>query len=402
MRSRSIVGQALAASLSPSDPRAHTKAAVGSNAPEELVGLGRMAAFHGIQGYVHVATKALPQVPRSEHEHLATLHKDVVLRHLRTLADLAYLEDNLRSAGIPWLVIKGPTLAEPVHGAVELRSYGDLDVLVPPAHLAHAMDALEASGSVVVDRNWTLIHQEMKGEVHLQLPSGTALDLHWHLFNDPQRRQRFPVSVDDLFARSRMVSIGERSVRTLSFTDTVVYVALHTMHSGADRLIWLKDIERLLAHEDCAPNEVVKRSRQWQAELVVVSAIRRAQLALPMPQQAQTIRSASRGYRAWISASSWAWSRSPAEEEDGGGSLGRIFARSARRTSPESFFELGRRSVAHLRSRRTGEGDPPRSFAADDPRSSLYESGGPARREGFLRAVGRASEHRITAPLPRE
>jgi hypothetical protein len=56
-------------------------------------------------------------------------------------------------AGVPWLVVKGPALAE-LHGAPDLRAYSDLDVLVPSAAFGDALAALESAGAAVLARNW--------------------------------------------------------------------------------------------------------------------------------------------------------------------------------------------------------------------------------------------------------
>ena len=342
--------------------------------------------FHGIAAYVHDALNRHPQVPEDTREHVRQLRDRAAFNHLRTLADLAYLERVL-DGGVPWLIVKGPTLAEPVHGSAQRRSYGDLDAVVPARFLAAALEALESSGSTLTDRNWTLIAEEMKGEVHLQLPSGGRLDLHWHLFNDRARRKLFPVSIDALFERSRTVPVSGRPVPTLSFPDTVVYIAIHTMHSGGHRLIWLKDLERLLAHPDCDPAAVVERAREWRAELVLTSAIRRVELALGTPPHATAIRAAARRHLLWDLFATLVWRRHPAEREDGRGSLGRIVSRSIRPTQRQSFQELGRRTYRHLRGRHEHGGDESGRLSSDDPRSDRFASGGTSAKEGFLSRV---------------
>ncbi len=387
------VGTMLRLSMTPAvhrsdsvEARELTKA-VRSATNSQFADLVRATNFHGVAGYVHTAINPVADLPESTRGALRQLRDRTVIRHLRTVADLDYLERHLGEAGLPWLVFKGPTLAEPVHGSAQHRSYGDLDVLVPARRLEEVLGVLQSAGSTLMDRNWTLIHREMKGEVHLQLPSGTSLDLHWHLFNDPERRQRFPVSIDGLFARARNVSVNDREVPTLSLADTVMYVAMHTMHSGGDRLIWLKDVEHLLAHADLDPESVAERARAWRAELVLVSAIRRVELALGTPEHAAEIRALCKPYRTWATVTSYAWRRSPAEREDGSGSLGRIVSRSTRTGQGDSLRELLRRGLEFRRARAKDPEQARDRFSADDPRSGQFESGGPATRDAYLREV---------------
>ena len=373
--------------LDPASPAAERLAGtVNEAAPEMLEVVPQAAWFHGTVAYTYEAVRNLG-LPEKAVNDLRFLRDRTAMLHLRTLTDLAYLESALGDADIPWMVFKGPTLAEPVHGSAQHRSYGDLDVLVPGSSLRQALSALEATGSRLTDRNWSLIDDHFKGEVHLALPSGTQLDLHWHLFNDPTRRELFPVSIDELFTRSREVNVSGRAVRTLSLADTVVYVSMHTLHSGGDRLIWLKDIERLLALAEVEPTEVASRARAWRAEIAVVSALHRTELTFGPVAHADTLRKSCGEHRAWMALASRAWRRSPAEREDGQGSLGRIISRSIRRTQAECFRELLRRGILHLRHRREEPEEGPRQFPAEDPRSARFESGGEARREAFLQRV---------------
>ena len=375
--------------LDPASHPAERLARTVSEAPPEVLEVVPQAAwFHGTAAYTYEAVRNLG-LPVKAVNDLRYLRDRTAMLHLRTRTDLAYLDSALGDADIPWMVFKGPTLAEPVHGSAQHRSYGDLDVLVRGSDLRQALSVLESTGSRLTDRNWTLIDDHFKGEVHLALPSGSQLDLHWHLFNEPTRRELFPVSIDELFARSREVRVSGRAVRTLSLADTVVYVSMHTLHSGGDRLIWLKDIERLLALPEVEPTEVASRARAWRAEIVLVSGLRRTELTFGPVAHADTLRQSCGEHRAWVALASWAWRRSPAELEDGHGSLGRVVCRSARRTQTESFRELIRRGILHLRHRREGSEDGPRWFPTNDPRSARYESGGEARREAFLQRVSK-------------
>ena len=349
--------------------------------------LAAAVAFHGVASYMYDLVRDTPGVSERLTERLRRQRDLAAFNHLHVITELSYLRDTLDPKGIPWLIFKGPTLAEPVHGSAHHRSYGDLDMLVQPRHLRDTVATLEESGCTLIDRNWTLILEEMKGEVHLLLPTGVPLDLHWHLFNEPRRREAFPVSIDALFDRARTVNVSGQEVPTLSLTDTVVYVAMHTLHSGGDRLIWLKDLDRLMRSEELDVPEIAERAREWHAELVLTSALARTELALGPVPNAEELRSCLRPSRMWLAAATLAWRRAPAERESGQGSLGRIVCRSTRPTQLVSFGELSRRLWARAR-----EGNSPsvRRFAPDDPRSLQFASGGTETREEYFRRVSSA------------
>lgn len=128
--------------------------------------LAAAAQLHGVGGYVGQALRTLEPAPQNAAaDVLRSVALRNVARHMQTNADLHRLATTFEAAGIDWLVVKGPVLAETVHRSVALRSYSDLDVLVRPRDLGGALDALESAGARVLDRNWLLLRRDLKGEV---------------------------------------------------------------------------------------------------------------------------------------------------------------------------------------------------------------------------------------------
>lgn len=390
MATNRAIGRALATSVAcwrQEHIRQQISELAGRHGPR-LAGLGSSAAFHGIGPYVHEAVAHEPGVPEPDRKAVKALRGGTALVHLRTMADLSHVRKAFDTASIPWLVVKGPVLAAS-HGGPTHRSYADLDVVVAGEALGDALRVLEKSGCEVMDRNWTLIRDEMKGEVHLRLPSGTPLDLHWHLLNDRRRREAFPISIPGLFENQRLIDVSGITVPTLGAAETLVYVALHTMLSGAHRLVWLKDLERLLATLAPAPDAVRDVARAWRAELVVACALQRVMAAIPGAQVDGALLAPLRAAPGWRFLAAGAWRLSPAERQDGGPSMGRVVARSVRHSGRSSFGEFRRRSRDRLRDRDAMRPDR-EGFAPDDPRSGLFPSGGSAARAAFLEEVAEA------------
>jgi hypothetical protein len=359
---------------------------VAGTTPAQLRGLAQASRFHGLGGYVHTSLDDVAGVPAEERAQLATMRTFAALNHLRTLAGLRYVGETFKEGGIPWLVIKGPTLAAPVHGAPELRWHADLDVLVPPHRLGDAITLLERRGSAMLDRNWDLIHEHLKGEVHLALPLGLELDLHWHLLNDSSLRSVFAIPLDGLFARARSIDVGGTRVPTLDAADTVVYVAMHMMLAGGHRLIWLKDLERLLASDIDVP-AVARVARAWRAELVLAAALGRTNRVLgPAPGMQQLLEIAPHR-RAWLALDGLASHVQPVERQDGWGSLIRILGRSVRTSQRSSVRELGRKVRRHVGEHPTDQEFDPQD--PTDPRSDRHDAGGLRSRQAFLDEVAK-------------
>ncbi len=103
----------------------------------------------------------------------------------------------LEAAGIPALPLKGFSLAEDVHADPGMRSYGDIDVLVPVDELHRAGEVLRPLGYLPVDREGPA-----RPELHTVLVDRSAklppVEVHWrvHWFEEAFSEQ--------MLARSRI------------------------------------------------------------------------------------------------------------------------------------------------------------------------------------------------------
>lgn len=116
----------------------------------------------------------------------------------------------LRSAGVEPLLAKGWAVAR-LYADPGLRPYGDVDLCVRPEHYMVARAALLA-------------------------PSGRLVDLHAGF---PYLDDR---SLEEIYARSEMVALGDLEVRILGPEDHLRLLCLHLLKHGARRPLWLCDI----------------------------------------------------------------------------------------------------------------------------------------------------------------
>jgi hypothetical protein len=181
-------------------------------------------------------------------------------------------------------VIKGPAAVELLYGAPGRRAYQDLDVLVEPAAFRDVLAALERAGATMLDRNWMMLRKELRGEIHLGLPRGTSLDLHWNLIN--MNRGQMWIDSSEVLQRSERRDLGGVIVPVLDPADTLVHLAVHAAVSGGDRLLWLKDIERAATILDPPWELVVERARHWQVAAPAGLILGRARevLGAPIPE----------------------------------------------------------------------------------------------------------------------
>lgn len=241
--------------------------------------------FHHIQSMLAIQIRRMTQIPAAARDAVEVAHFDNAVRQTRVLADLEGLAGILDGIDVPWIVVKGPAVAETLFPDRSLRDYLDLDVLVPRQRLAQVLDALESSGAVLLDRNWPLIAQQMRGELSWILPGGTLLDLHWALVHDRRKRRVFRLPTEEYLARSRTLTSGGVRFPAAGAEDQLIHVAVHALITGGYRLSWLKDLQ---LGASAAPNwdSVVERSRQWRVAGPVAIMLDRAATALnaPVPQ----------------------------------------------------------------------------------------------------------------------
>lgn len=344
------------------------------------------AVLHRVAGLV---ARALDGVAALEAQIAAELRAEqlrTVATQMRAAQDVRRVAAALHGA-VPWLVVKGPVLASH-YRRTDLRSYVDVDVLVPPRELPRALELLEAAGFSALDANWTLLAESMSGEVHLRTPYGGVVDLHWDLTNDSRTRRSFALRTDALFERSRTVVIGGATVRTLDAVDTLVHTAMHAARSGGDRLIWLKDLEQLVLSRDYGWDQVADRSAEHRARLPVAVMLQRSRATLGVPGLPDDVLQLIAGPTAWCLLGRVVDRASPVVRAGPDGSLARLYARALRGDGRQTVRELARRSVA--RARRQGRPDDLESpWDARNPRSRLHPSGGPQARAAFLEAVAR-------------
>jgi hypothetical protein len=220
-----------------------------------------LALYHGVSGLIYERLRRLGGAPDTL---LAALQSDFELsvhRHLQSTWELSRLKPTLDGTGFPWVVVKGPALVELLYGGQGGRLYQDLDILVDPTGFGEILGALEGNGLQPLDRNWTVLRREMRGEVHYLTVSQMQVDLHWNLVNMYRGRMNIPTR--ELLQRAIAVPLAGVEACTLDPIDSLIHLCVHAAISGGDRILWLKDIERAIAVRSPEWDQLVSRSRRW-------------------------------------------------------------------------------------------------------------------------------------------
>lgn len=155
-------------------------------------------------------------------------------------AEVAYL---LRTAGIPVLHIKGPTVALWLYGPGE-RPWGDVDVLVPPSRMHDAHGVLGGHGLVErnpgVTRRTTTDHAITLARTDPQV-GDDDVDLHDRFPGvdaDPEH------AFDELWRRREPAKLAATDVWFPDLSTRALLIALNTARSRSPK--GRRDLERLL------------------------------------------------------------------------------------------------------------------------------------------------------------
>lgn len=341
-----------------------------------LADLDAALFVHKVAPAVYLHLKDDPTVPGDIAQLLRDRYNAQMMRQLQVQADLVALSAALDGNGLAWAAMKGPVLAERLWSRPDLRQYIDLDILVDRRFFARVLDTLIAAGAEMLDCNWQLVRDQVRAEVSLRLPNGTALDLHWHVVNNAKLRRVFKFRTQEMLGRAVRMSIGGSIVPALDPVDTLLHLGYHTAHSGGHRLMWLKDVERATADTALDWDLALRRADEYGVRLALAVVLARTQrvIGFEKPPPPAALAPARRTAWGWFAASADKWSPAPALPGDK--LSGQIVFKSTRSTTIASAAA----AVGAARHRHDGLIDP-----ADNPLHS--PAGGTQARDAYLQVV---------------
>jgi hypothetical protein len=158
----------------------------------------------------------------------------------------AFCDTGLRS-----VVLKGPALGRHLYRDGSPRSYLDADLLVAPADLPRAGNALRDLGfDLEMDQ---AAHPSRIPEPYAQVwrrpPGDEAVDLHWRL---PGMQASGKRTSEVLGAHTEPITIGGVMAESLDRPAIALLVALHAAYHGTSVAKPLADLERALDQIDLA------------------------------------------------------------------------------------------------------------------------------------------------------
>ncbi len=204
--------------------------------------------FHGIVGIIERVLRR--DAPGASLTHRLTTVAGVEAMRARALwHELGALSAVLAQAGVAVVPLKGVALSARLYGTPELRSCGDIDLLVRAAQLERATTVLESHGfapryPIAADHRDLELRGEKSRELVSQAPRfPLTIDLHWSLL--PRHVGAAGFSEAAFERASRLQACGQEML-ALAPEDEFLYLALHGYWHLWSRLKWLCDLRALL------------------------------------------------------------------------------------------------------------------------------------------------------------
>lgn len=190
---------------------------------------------------------------------LQSFYHQTVLLNLKLIHSLKEVLHELNKKKIQVVLLQGIILLGQVYEDVGLRPLSDIDLWVLRKDYPDVTGILSSLG---YQRNRVYPNTFRRGP--------TTFDLHTHiLWADRIKARTFLLtkSQDSIYEDTRIIQFEGKEARCLSRYDQVLYLSIHALKHNVNRLIWLVDIQNLLADWKNSDWEaLIKRARNLGQE----------------------------------------------------------------------------------------------------------------------------------------
>lgn len=224
-------------------------------------------------------------------EELLSAHRRAMTWCLAVERKLVGLSRDLLDAEIPHASLKGPSVAHTAYEEPCLRSFADLDLLVPATRYEGACGLLALTGHVrrLPEPRPGFEVRFGKASVHTHPDDGVEVDLHRTLVLGPFGLWIDP---DELLRHRRSMLLGGRNVPRLDDTAMLLSVVLHAALGWSNpRLVPLRDVLEVSARGVVDWDLLERWTRSWRLGAVMRFAFGAAAdvLRVPLPEGPEAI-----------------------------------------------------------------------------------------------------------------
>ena len=237
--------------------------------------------------YRNLRDLGFPGVPEAVQAELKSLFLANAFRNQLLAEELARLLGRLAEAGIRVVPLKGVALAQALYGDTAARVCLDIDILVPPADVARAIELILASGYSTESSDpyflkLTLRHGRHFHAVREGRGISFIIEVHWELV---QHSSKNDDAVNDLWAEARSQTCFGRPAFSLSPEWEFLYLSIHAADHDWQTLKWLADIHQTVLSGAVNWHKTMEKARCMELDRVIrhTLAVTSLLLGTPLP-----------------------------------------------------------------------------------------------------------------------
>ncbi len=229
---------------------------------------------------VRTNTDCRPALTELQHAQLRQTCRNIALQNLRIQTELLRVVAALETAGIGYLMYKGPILAKYAYGDSNLRMYNDFDLIISGNDLPRVEALMGAEGYRSIVPVNAVQRQKLryfgKEITYIRPEPGQRrfeADIHWMLLRPAFR---VPLAFSDFERHAVSLPVGDRLCTTLDPTYTFLSTCIHNGgNDGWTKLKHVADLDAILRtwgdHIDW--DEVWRVGKKYDIDLLIASAL---------------------------------------------------------------------------------------------------------------------------------
>jgi hypothetical protein len=276
--------------VSPSRDRARLEALLSAGLNWD--GLLLLGEEHGVQGMLARCLQEIgyARVPGDARQKMQSGIRAQQLLTLGLTAELFRVLGDFAKAGIEAIPVKGPLLSQLAYDDPAMRSFGDVDLLLPQRFIPPAIERMLAMGFAPDLPLGALRSGKVPGE-YVFRRAGRLVELHTER---TFRHYPRPMRIEEMIGRKRQVSLDGRPVPELCLEDELVFHCIHGSKDFWERLIWVSDVAALLTKypeidwkKACRAAEDVGAKRMLHVGVQLASTVLGVHLPGPISKEIQ-------------------------------------------------------------------------------------------------------------------
>ena len=235
----------------------------------------------------------LGAVPVTVREGLRQYCQNIAVRNLFMTAELSRVLSLMSLSGVDTLPYKGPLLSQTLYKDLNLRQFGDLDIVIQPQDMLSVEKLLIAEGyrpyfgkktaaelsdymAAKNEHTYDFYHDQKK----------ILIEVHWRFW------PVFFSSVKpkDIWHRREPAHLAGKTVTNLKIEDSLIILCMHGSRHRWQRLSWLCDIAMLLDnYPELNWNEATSTAQQWGAKRMLYLGLYLSHVWLDAPLPAAVL-----------------------------------------------------------------------------------------------------------------